>query len=109
MTTTRSCIDSTLRTLGWKTSSRSRLSPNPSTHLNLARFGSSRAESLIREVRNGAFTEDFDIPKAVRKASRRYLKPNPSRASELETILSDTGSPKPKNVWPNLGLIGCWL
>ena len=85
------------------------ISPNPSTHLNLARFGSARAESLIREIHSGTMSEDFEIPEAVRKASRRYLKPNSKRAAELESILSSTGALKPKDVWPSLGLIGCWL
>ena len=85
------------------------ISPNPSTHLNLARFGDAHRELLIRDIRDGGLNDRFDYPTAVRRSVRQHLKPNPTRARELEAIVRRTGHLYPKDVWPNFGLLGCWL
>ncbi|MCA9041749.1 MAG: GH3 auxin-responsive promoter family protein, partial [Planctomycetaceae bacterium] len=85
------------------------ISPNPSTHVKLARFGTEHAETLIKDLKEGTLTTEFDFPEIVRKAVRRKLKPNTKRAAELEQILNETGALRPRDVWPNLGMIGCWL
>lgn len=85
------------------------VSPNPSTHLALARFGDANKERLIRDVRDGTISFDFDYPAPVRRAARRSLKANPRRARELDAIVSRTGHLYPKDVWPSFGMVGCWL
>lgn len=85
------------------------VSPNPSTHLNLARFGERHAESLIRDLHNGTLSPEFPLPDAVVKCISRQIKPNPSRGRELTAIAERTGTLRPKDVWPMLELIGCWM
>jgi hypothetical protein len=85
------------------------VSPNPSTHLNLARFGERHAETILRDVRDGTLSQDFPLPDAVIKKIRAQLKPNPQRAAELSAIAERTGTLRPKDVWPMLELIGCWM
>lgn len=85
------------------------MSPNPSTHLALARLGDQMKESLIRDVRDGTISCPPDLPPSVIRRLRRSLRANPERARELERIVDRTGHLYPKDVWPNLGLIGCWL
>ncbi|MEZ6047559.1 MAG: GH3 auxin-responsive promoter family protein [Planctomycetaceae bacterium] len=85
------------------------ISPNPSTHVKLAKFGTNHAETLIQDLKEGTLTTKFDYPDAVRKAVKRQLKAKPKRAAELEKIFARTGALLPKDVWPNLGMIGCWL
>jgi hypothetical protein len=85
------------------------LAPNPSTHLALARFGDAHKERLIRDVRDGTITAGCGYPKAALRAVRRSLRPDPRRAKELETVVRRAGHLYPKDVWPNFGLIGCWL
>ncbi|HEX6986133.1 MAG TPA: GH3 auxin-responsive promoter family protein, partial [Planctomycetaceae bacterium] len=85
------------------------MSPNPSTHLALARFGDAHKERLIRDVRDGTLAADFGYPKAVLRELRRTLRPDPRRAAELEAVVRRTGHLYPKDVWPRFGLIGCWL
>ncbi|QDU81204.1 GH3 auxin-responsive promoter [Polystyrenella longa] len=85
------------------------ISPNPSTHVKLARFGTEHAQTLIKDLYEGTLTTEFEFPDVVRKAVRRKLKPNPKRAAELEQILEETGALRPRDIWPNLGMIGCWL
>lgn len=85
------------------------ISPNPSTHIALARFGDAHKERLIRDVRDGTLSADFDYPESVRHGVRASLKPDPKRAAELDRVVRATGRLYPKDVWPNFGLIGCWL
>ncbi len=85
------------------------VSPNPSTHLNLARFGERNAEALIRDVHNGTLSAEYLLPDAVKKRIARQIKPNPVRGRELSAIAERTGGLRPKDVWPMLELIGCWM
>ena len=85
------------------------VSPNPSTHLNLARFGERHAETIIRDVQNGTLSPEFPLPDAVVRRIQPQLKPNPKRARELTAIGERTGAIRPKDVWPMLELIGCWM
>lgn len=85
------------------------VSPNPSTHLALARFGDAHQEQLVRDVRDGTLSAEFHYPKAVLREVRRDLRADPRRARELDAIVSRTGHLYPKDVWPNFGMVGCWL
>lgn len=85
------------------------VSPNPSTHVALARFGDAHKEELIRDVRNGTVSGTYDLPASVIAEVRSMLRPDARRAAELDQIVEQTGNLYPKDVWPGLGLIGCWL
>lgn len=85
------------------------MSPNPSTHLALARFGDERKEQLIRDVRNGTLSDEFAYSPEIRRKVRRAFHPDPQRARELEALVRRTGHLYPKDVWPNFGLLACWL
>lgn len=84
------------------------ISANPSTMVNLARFAEGHIERLIRDVRDGGISSDFPMPEQVLFDERHRLEPNPTRAKELEQIVSATGGLRPKDVWPGLGMIGNW-
>jgi hypothetical protein len=84
------------------------LSPNPSTLLNLARFGTEHAETLLRDLRDGTLSRDYEWPDAVQRAVRSQLAPQPARVRQLEEILTRTGGLRPRDVWPELKLLGCW-
>lgn len=84
------------------------VSPNPSTLLNLARFGTQHAETLLRDLHNGTVSPDFALTDAVLEAVRKELAPQPQRARALSRILERTGGLRPRDVWPELQLLGCW-
>jgi hypothetical protein len=84
------------------------LSANPSTMVNLARFGNEQREKLIQDVHDGTVHPEFPIPEETRRAAAKRLRPNPERARELQRIVENTGRLAPKDVWPDLGLIGAW-
>ncbi len=85
------------------------VSPNPSTHVNMARFGDERRAELIRDIHDGTINPQYEIPDAVIDSVRKQLSPHPDRASELDKIVSAKGRLLPSDVWPNLELIACWM
>jgi hypothetical protein len=84
------------------------LAANPSTMINLARFGDQEKESLIRDVADGTLDARFDVPAAVRAALNRRLRADPDRARELEEIVKRTGTLYPKDYWSRKCLLGNW-
>lgn len=79
-------------------------SPNPSTLLKLSNLISSRAPELIKDIHDGSFSIS---DKSVRENFRPVK--NPTQARRLEHSIDANGALKPKDVWPQLALIGCWL
>jgi hypothetical protein len=85
------------------------IAANPSTLVNLARLGDQEKESLIRDIRDGSLSSNFDIPQSIRQAvGARLRKPNPSRAKELEEVVRRTGTLYPRDYWPRPCLLGNW-
>ena len=84
------------------------VSANPSTMVNVGRFGTAHAETLIRDVRDGTVADDFAFPQPLRDRVAKYLAPHPERAAQLQRILDETGALRPKHVWPDLAMIGNW-
>ncbi|MBX3448370.1 MAG: GH3 auxin-responsive promoter family protein [Planctomycetaceae bacterium] len=85
------------------------VAPNPGILLHFARFGTEHAEQLIREVRNGGYSSDLKFPYSLRSWLKRNLPADPKRAAELEKIVERTCRLDPKDIWPGMGLIACWL
>lgn len=84
------------------------VSANPSTMVNLARFGDEHKEELIRDIHDGGVHREFPMPPGVLETERKRLEPNPTRAREVERIINEMGRLRPKDVWPNLGMMGNW-
>ena len=82
--------------------------PNPSTILRLAMTADNHRDRLYKDIHDGTVSKDFDISSEVRRQISPFLKPNPKRARELESIVAGTGSLRPKEYWPDLALVGCW-
>ncbi len=82
---------------------------NPSTVLLIAERMGDHAESLIRDIRDGTISSDFDIPDVIRAKMLKGFRPDPERAKELEQA-RDAGGGRllPKHAWPNLPVICCW-
>jgi hypothetical protein len=85
------------------------IAANPSTLINLARFGDQEKESLLRDLHDGTLNPKWGVPADVRtalahKLRRRYRE----RVRELEEIIRRTGTLYPKDYWPRDCLIGNW-
>lgn len=84
-------------------------SVNPSTALLLGERLGMYTENIIKDVRDGSLSEEYDINPDVRKVIQANLKPNAKRAKELESAAAlEGGKLYPKHIWPRLSAICCW-
>ncbi len=80
---------------------------NPSSLVQLARVADERKESLVRDLADGTLDRHLDIPDPIRRSLTRKLRPRPRVARRFESIIRQTGTLYPKDVWER-HLIGCW-
>jgi len=80
---------------------------NPSTIVMLGKRLEMYADSLVRDIADGAINPPQPLPPEVLAAIKPFLKPNPERARQLSQLLS-AGRFKAENIWPHLSLISCW-
>ena len=90
--------------------------PNPSTLLRLARIAEENANKIIRAIHDGVLgIEEPRVWSYGAIASdaigelRAALKADHARARFLEDVMKRSGRLLPRDVWPELRLIGCWL
>ncbi len=82
---------------------------NPSSILKMFEKGDEFAEEVIKDIRDGTLSRNYDIEPEVRPALERLFKPNRRRAAELEEARRrGDGVLRPREYWPHLQLIGCW-
>jgi hypothetical protein len=88
--------------------------PNPLTLTRFSEAGARHAESIVRCVHNGWFSESIrnecdyhsnGLPLSL----KTMMRPNKVRAEFLAKVLAETGALSPRDCWPDLALIGCWL
>ncbi len=88
--------------------------PNPSTLLRLVDEGRENGERIVRAVHdgrlgvsppNGASAEQ----KSVYLRLEQSIRPDPRRARVMAGCLDRRGALLPRDLWPRLPLIGCWL
>jgi hypothetical protein len=84
------------------------LAANPSSLVNLARFGDQEKVALIRDLFDGTLSAHVDVPAEVRLALARRLVRDRSRARELEEVVRRTGTLYPRDYWPEDCLLGNW-
>ena len=85
------------------------LSANPSTLVNLARFGDANKESILRDMRDGTLDPALEVPTPVREAMAKAIRvKHPGRVRQLEKIIHDTGALLPRDYWPDWTLMGNW-
>ena len=91
--------------------------PNPSTLIRLALIAEENAEQIIRAIHDGALGIEEPDMRTHRGLTaqdaiaeiRAAVRPDPRRARFLENAMARRGSLRPRDAWPELRLIGCWL
>jgi hypothetical protein len=63
------------------------------------------SESLIQSIRTGSLPSWLVLSPAVRQRIEASLKPEPTRAAELEQALCRHGRLTPKTAWPELAIV----
>jgi hypothetical protein len=82
---------------------------NPSSILKLAEMADRFGEQLIKDIRDGTLSRDFEVADKWRKSLEAKLRPNPARAGILEQCRSKRdGKLLPADYWPKMALLGCW-
>jgi len=82
---------------------------NPSSIIKLCDKADAHAEQLIRDIREGTLAKTLEIDPEIRAEIERRLRPNPTRALELQQLRQHReGRLLAGDYWPRLGLIGCW-
>ena len=82
---------------------------NPSSILKLAEMADRFSEDLIRDVRDGSISKNIELEADIRKILETILKPNPTRAGQLEkSRQTRDGKLLPADYWPEMALLGCW-
>ncbi|MDP3790896.1 MAG: GH3 auxin-responsive promoter family protein [Candidatus Omnitrophota bacterium] len=81
---------------------------NPLTILVLCQKIEKYVKEIIEDIRNGTLNSALNIDTDIRKALEKKLRPNISRAAQLEKLFIEKGALVPKDFWPNMALIECW-
>ena len=86
---------------------------NPTTLLRLAETAQSYADELLRAINDGTLGPDKEIASHLdRNIHDSLLKrcvPDRARARFLERCIETHGTLRPRDAWPELQLLGCWL
>ena len=89
--------------------------PNATTLLRLADVARTRTDDILRAIHDG--TLGVDVPEFIGVADaeealrslRSACAPRPARARALTVGERAHGYIRPRDAWPGLALIGCWL
>jgi hypothetical protein len=103
--------------MGYATQVSMMATPNPSTLLRLAETGAVEAAQVIRSIHDGTLGFELtaensphqDAQQAIADSLQARLRPNPKRAKTLDALLEEHGVLRPRDVWPHLAILGCWL
>jgi len=82
---------------------------NPGTLIRLARMIAEHSSELVRAIHDGDLGVTSSRQRKLFARLHVQLKPNPARARLLGAILHRRGSLRPRDFWPMLRLIGCWV
>jgi hypothetical protein len=67
------------------------------------------SEQIIRDIRDGALSNEFEIDPRIRRELAPRLRADPTRAKELASFRERrSGKLLPADYWPRLAMIGCW-
>ncbi len=83
------------------------ITANPGTLVRIAQTADEESESLIRDVRDGRISAAVVGDDAICATLAQGLRPNPTRAAELERLRGKHARLRPADYW-KLGFVACW-
>lgn len=83
------------------------ITANPATLIQLARTVDEQSETLIRDVRDGTLSPHAVPNEPLQQTLTARLRPNASRATELEDCRRRVGRLLPRHYW-NVEFLACW-
>ncbi len=82
---------------------------NPGRMTALFELADRRRDSLIDDIEHGTLSADLKLEPGLRQTLEKGLMPNPERAHVLRQMVASRGRLEPRDFWPGLKLISCWL
>ena len=82
---------------------------NPSSLVRLAEIIETEQEKLIRAICDGVLGVDLDDQPEIAAQLSARLKPNRVQARYLSNLAQKSGGLKPRECWPDLKVLACWL
>ena len=82
---------------------------NPGRMTALFELADRRRDQLIDDIEQGTISSDLKLEPELRQRLEKGLMPSPERAQELRQMLAARGRFEPRDFWPGLKLITCWL
>jgi hypothetical protein len=83
---------------------------NPTTLLQMARWGNEWKEDLLRDIHDGTLSRSAGLPDEVRRVCATAVRQkSPRRVRDLESAMKKSGGDLyPSQIWPHLRLLGVW-
>lgn len=82
---------------------------NPGRMINLMDIADRHRDSLIADIEKGTLSNDLKLETELRQSLEKDLAPNAPRAQALRKMAADRGKLAPRDYWPDLKMISCWL
>ena len=82
---------------------------NPARMTALFELANRRRDELLRDLEQGTLCADLALDPGLRARLEAKLAPEPERADALRRMAAARGRLEPRDYWPHLGLVSCWL
>ncbi len=82
---------------------------NPGRMMALLELANQRRDTLIDDIERGALADGLVIDAELRNKVSATLTPDPGRAAMLREMVARRGRLEPRDYWPRLRMIVCWL
>lgn len=82
---------------------------NPGHMSALFEMADNNREELIADIEQGTLARKFNISEDLRRVLEKGLTPDPGRARDLGCMLQKRGRLEPRDYWPGLAMVSCWL
>lgn len=82
---------------------------NPGSLTRLAETADRQSESLIADIESGTLAHHLTLSPELRQQLEALLTPDAERAAALRQMLARRGRLEPRDYWPDLRMVACWL
>ncbi len=66
-------------------------------------------DALLDDIEGGTLCPGLKLDASLRHELEQLLAPDPQRAGELRLLLAERGRLEPRDYWPQLSMVACWL
>ena len=82
---------------------------NPGRLTMLAETADRQRDTLIADIGAGTVAAGLALEPGLRRLLEEELSPDPERARALRRMVSERGRLEPRDYWPELRMVSCWL